>query len=157
MIELTLPYPLSANRYWRSFVPKGHTRAIVHLSDEAKAFKLQVSSIALRAGLLKPIDVRSEIVIRVWPERPQDWAKRAARDPFTWDDDVRCIDADNAVKVLLDAMKGVVLADDSRKFAWRLVIEHQEPDAGGARTVVTITPVPRRLHPQGDLLAEAAA
>jgi crossover junction endodeoxyribonuclease RusA len=156
MIELTLPYPISANRYWRSFVPKGHSRAIVTLSDEAKAFKQEVGWLALKAGVRQPIDVRSEIFIRVWPNRPQDWAKRAARNPFTWDDDVQCIDGDNAIKVLLDALKGVVIVDDSRRYAWRTTVEHQEPDAGGARTVVTITPLPRRVHPQRDLLGEPA-
>ena len=60
-------------------------------------------------------------------------------DGATWDDSVRCIDLDNAQKVLLDAFKGVVFEDD--KWVRRIVAERAEPDADGARVVVTITPL----------------
>ena len=50
MITLTLPYPVSANVYWRSFVPRGHSRAIVTLSDEAKAYKAAVGKLVREAG-----------------------------------------------------------------------------------------------------------
>jgi crossover junction endodeoxyribonuclease RusA len=56
----------------------------------------------------------------------------------TWDDTVRCIDIDNANKVLLDALKDVAIEDD--KWVRKLTAERMEPD-GEARVVVTITPL----------------
>ena len=41
-VRLVLPSPPSANRYWRSFVPRAGTRAITVVSDEAKAYKRDV-------------------------------------------------------------------------------------------------------------------
>ena len=134
-IVLTLPYPISANRYWRSFVPRGHQRAIVTLSDEAKAYKAEVAWMAKQAGIRAPIVGRVALDIRLYPKRPQDWAKRVKKSPLTWDDDVMCIDLDNANKVLFDALKGVAIDDD--KWVRRLTAERMEPD-GEARVVVTI-------------------
>ena len=155
MIELTLPYPISANRYWRSFVPKGATRAVVVPSDEAKLYKESVGWFVKKAGVRSPFPGRVVIEIQLYPQRPLDWAKRAAKDPFTWDDDVRSIDLDNANKVLLDALKGLVIVDDSRKYLRRLVSEQMEPD-GEARVVVTIRPLALPVSPQGDLLGAMA-
>lgn len=136
MIRLTLPYPLSANRYWQSFVPRGATRALVHLSTEAKAYKREVGKLAQLAGIRKPIAGRVEVSVQLYPHRPQDWQARMRKLGPAWDDSVQCIDVDNANKVLLDALKGVAIEDD----AWvrRLVAERMEPDAHGARVVVTI-------------------
>jgi crossover junction endodeoxyribonuclease RusA len=153
-ITLTLPYPVSANRYWRSFVPRGQSRAIVVLSDEAKAYKQQVGWMAHQAGIRKPIAGRVQVEIWLYPQRPQDWAKRARRDPVGWDDTVQCLDLDNANKVLLDALKGVAIEDD--RWVHRLVSSRMEPDGEG-RVVLTITSLMPRTAPQLDLLAEAAA
>lgn len=136
MIQLTLPYPISANRYWRSFVPRGHQRAIVTLSDEAKAYKAEVSWKAKAAGCRTPIAGRVAIGIQLYPARPLDWARRMRRAPMSWDDTVQCIDLDNANKVLLDALKGVAIEDD--KWVRRIVAERMEPDENGARVVVSI-------------------
>lgn len=130
MITLTLPYPVSANVYWRSFVPRGHSRAIVTLSDEAKAYKATVGKLVREAGIRAPIKGRVAISVQLFPARPQDWARRARKDPMNWDDDVRCIDLDNANKVLLDSLKGLVIEDD--KWVRRQVSERMEPD-GEAR------------------------
>lgn len=152
MVELTLPYPISANRYWRSFVPRGHSRAIVTLSDEAKSYKAEVGWIA-KQRLPQPLLGRVAVDIRLYPKRPQDWARRAAKNPLTWDDDVMCIDIDNARKVLYDALKGVAFSDDDRIF--RDSAQRMEPD-GAARVVVTITQLALPAHPQRDLIGEAA-
>lgn len=153
MIELTLPYPVSANVYWRSFVPRGHSRAIVTLSDEAKAYKEKVGWLVKAAGVRQPIAGRVAIEIRLYPARPQDWARRARKNPLAWDDDVRCIDLDNANKVLLDSLKGVAIDDD--KWVRRIVAERMEPD-GEARVVVVVTPLELPANPQTSLLGEAA-
>lgn len=152
MIELTLPYPISANRYWRSFVPRGHQRAIVTLSDEAKAYKQEVGWLAKKAGVREPITGRVAVAIRLYPKRPQDWERRARKNPLAWDDDVQCLDLDNANKVLFDALKGIAIEDD--RWVRRINAERMEPD-GGARVVVVITPLALPVSPQASLLEHA--
>lgn len=139
-VRLVLPPAISANLYWRSFVPKGGKRAIVVVSDEAKAYRRDVHKLAMAAGV-RPISGRVAIGVRMYPARPLDWAKRAAKSPEAWDDTVRSIDLDNCLKVLLDALKNVAFDDD----AWvrRIDAERCEPDEHGARVVVTITPIVR--------------
>lgn len=145
-MRLVLPSPLSANRYWRSFVPRHGSRAIVVVSDEAKAYRQTVHALALQAGVRKPITGRVALTVRMYPARPQDWAKRAAKDPDGWDDTVRSIDLDNALKVLLDALKNVAFEDDS--WVRKIDAERMEPDEHGARVVVTISPIVReRIAP----------
>lgn len=138
MISLTIPYPVSANRYWRSFVPRGHKRAIVVLSDEAKAFKSEVGWIAKAAGIRAPFDGRVAMTIKLYPGLPQDAAKRMRKLGDGWDDRVRSIDLDNALKVLIDSLKGIAYDDD--KQVWRIAAERMEPD-GQARAVVTVEPI----------------
>lgn len=152
MITLTLPYPVSANVYWRSFVPRGHSRSIVTLSDEAKAYKATVGKLVRAAGIRAPLAGRVAISVQLFSARPQDWARRARKDPTAWDDDVRCIDLDNANKVLLDSLKGLAIEDD--KWVRKLWSERMEPD-GEARVVVTIAQLVRAPAPQLDMLAEA--
>lgn len=151
MITLTLPYPPSANRYWRTAVVCG--RAQTYPSKDAKEFKCSVALACRRAGVMKPLAGRVAIGIQLYPNRPQDWVKRARKDPASWDDDVRCIDLDNANKVLLDALKGIVIEDD--KWVRRLVSERMEPDGEG-RVVVTITPIALPVV-QPDLIEAASA
>lgn len=153
MIRLTLPYPVSANVYWRSFVPRGHSRAIVTLSDEAKAYKATVGKLVREAGILTPLAGRVAISVQLFPARPQDWARRARKDPVGWDDDVRCIDLDNANKVLLDSLKGLAIEDD--RWVRRILSERMEPD-GEARVVVAIEALAIAHSPQLSLIAEAA-
>lgn len=135
-ITLRLPYPVSANRYWRTFQPKGHARAITVRSQEAKAFIAEVGILANAAGLRIPLDGRVALRVDLFPERPADWAKRAQKNPDAWDDDVRCIDLGNCEKVLSDALNGIAWIDD--KQLRRIYLERQEPDQFGARCIVTI-------------------
>lgn len=154
MIVLTLPYPVSANRYWRSFVPRGHQRAIVTLSDEAKEYKERVNLLAWQQGVREPIEGRVRVDIALYPHRPLDWAKRAKKDPEGWSDSVQCLDLDNCRKVLYDALKGVAFDDD--KWVHADAGQRMEPDEHGARVVVTITPLGKRSTPQASLLEVAA-
>lgn len=146
-ITLVLPPPVSANVYWRSFVPRGGKRAIVVVSDEAKAYRQTVHKLAMVAGVRQPITGRVALTVRMYPARPLDWSKRAAKNPDSWDDTVRSIDLDNALKVLLDALKNVAFDDD----AWvrRIDAERMEPDEHGARVVVTISPIVREAIAPG--------
>lgn len=157
MIFLTLPYPVSANVYWASRVvkPKGKpARAVTYVTNEAEAYRQKVAKIARAKGLDVPMACRLEMWLRLYPARPQDWAKRARLDPANWDDDVRCIDLGNAEKVLADALQGIVYTDD--KWIWKEHKERMEPDAHGARVVVGVRAMPRRAVPQAQLLEQAA-
>lgn len=139
-ITLTLPYPISANRYWatRTVAPKGGGRpmAMTYVTPEAKAFKAQVLALARAGGVAAPIAGRVQLEIKLYPHRPLDWQKRMRQAGAAWDDTVQCIDLGNAEKVLSDALKDVVMEDD--KWIRRIVSERMEPD-GEARVVVTIT------------------
>jgi crossover junction endodeoxyribonuclease RusA len=155
-ITLTLPYPISANRYWatRTVPAKGARKAmaLTYVTPEAKAFKDQVQLLARAAGVTKPITGRVQLEIRLYPHRPLDWQKRMRQAGAAWDDSVQCIDLGNAEKVLSDALKDVVMDDD--KWIRRIVSERMEPD-GEARVVVTITAM-AITQPQASLLGEAA-
>lgn len=134
MIRLTLPYPISANRYWRNVTIPGRTMLVP--TREAKDFKEQVGWLCRAAGVKAPIAGRVAITIRLYPARPLDWAKRQRTQGQTWDDSVRCIDLDNANKVLLDSLKGVAIEDD--RWVRSLHCDRMEPDEKGARVEMTI-------------------
>ena len=150
-ITLTLPYPLSANRYWRP-VKLGKHISIVP-TKEAKQFRIDILGLCRSQGVVKPITGRVHVDVKLYPKRPLDWQKRMRQDGAAWDDTVMCIDIDNANKVLLDALKDVAIEDD--KWVRRLTSERMEPD-GQARVVVTITAIPT-AQPQGSLLEQEAA
>lgn len=135
MIVLTLPYPVSANRYWRTYMPKGFKAPVTALSSEAKDYKAAVKRVARIAGVVAPIAGRVAVTVRLYPHRPLDFAKRMRTDGALWDDSVMCLDLDNALKVLIDSIKDVVIADD--KFVRRIVADRMEPD-GEARVELSI-------------------
>jgi crossover junction endodeoxyribonuclease RusA len=136
MLIVTLPWPVSANIYWRTRVVKGV--AMTYVSGDAKAFKADVLRLMRASGCREPITGRVAVAMTLYPHRPLDWQKRQRKLGEAWDDGVRSIDLDNAIKVTLDAMKGIAFEDD----AWvrRIIAERAEPD-GEARLVVTITAI----------------
>lgn len=136
MIVLSLPYPISANRYWRTYMPRGFAAPVTTISKEAKAYRAEVALAARLAGVRSPLVGRVAVDILLYPKRPQDWTKRARQDPDCWDDTVMCLDLDNANKVLFDSLKGVAIEDD--KWVRRITSQRMEPD-GEARVIVTIT------------------
>jgi len=133
MLTVTLPWPVSANVYWRTRVVKGV--AMTYVSAEAKAFKQEVQWLMRAAGCVRPMEGRVAVALTLYPHRPQDWQKRQRKLGPAWDDGVRSIDLDNAIKVTLDALKGIAFDDD----VWvrRIMAERAEPD-GEARLVVRI-------------------
>ncbi len=133
---LTLPYPISSNRYWRP-VRIGQHITIVPTS-EAKQYRRDVAALCREQGVVGTIAGRVHIDVKLYPKRPLDWQKRMRTAGAAWDDTVMCIDIDNANKVLLDALKNVAIDDD--KWVRRLTAERMEPD-GAARVVVTITAI----------------
>lgn len=118
-MRLILPYPVSANRYWRTVVAKKQLRALTFVSDEAKAYKQEVAWRAKAAGV-KPISGLVELRVRLVPKNGV------------------CMDLDNALKVTIDALKGVVYADDSQ--VYRIVAERGDADPTGARLEVEAVP-----------------
>lgn len=152
VITLKLPYPISANRYWRTFMPRGFKAPVTAVSNEAKAYKAQVGWIAKAAGVLTPMAGRVEVAYTLYPKRPQDWKKRAEKDPLGWADTVQCIDLDNAQKVLMDSLKGVVFEDD--RWVRRIVADRAEPDGEG-RLMVTIRRIAAAPSPQLALIGQA--
>ncbi|MEN5285776.1 RusA family crossover junction endodeoxyribonuclease [Stenotrophomonas lactitubi] len=153
LTRLTLPYPISANRYWavRVIPKKPKPLAITYVTEEAKAYKATVGHLAKAAGIRVPATGRVVLHIKLFPNRPQDWAKRARKDPHTWDDTVQCIDLGNCEKVLSDALNGIAWVDD--KQIRRTLLERMEPDEKGARLEVAI----EYLAAAPSLFGEAAA
>lgn len=153
MISLTFPYPLSANRYWKPIhIPtkgggKGHITIVP--TKEAEAYKAEIGWRAKAQGVRAPLAGPVEVTYQLYPHLPQDWAARAKKDPLWWDLTVKCIDLDNARKVLNDAMQDIVFGNDSliRKDPGEIMV----PD-GEARVVVTVKPY-ERAHPQEGLFA----
>ena len=85
---ITLPYPPSANRYWRTF--RGRTT----VSEEAKDYKSAAKQIALLSGA-SVHKCAVAVTIRIYRPRKSG-------------------DLDNRIKVLLDSMNGILYDDDKR-------------------------------------------
>ena len=143
MIRLTLPYPVSANRYWATrVVPiKGKPMPLVYVTSEAKAYRGDVAKICAAAGITQPLAGRIAVNVLLFPHRPLDFKTRQRKLGESWDDSVQCLDIDNANKVLLDALKGVAFDDD--RWVRKLSSERMEPD-GEARVVITIEQIATR-------------
>jgi crossover junction endodeoxyribonuclease RusA len=150
MIVLTLPYPVSANRYWRPVRIGKHITIVP--TKEAKEYRANVAAICATRRM-SPIAGRIAIAVRLYPNRPKDFAVRQRKLGPTWDDGVQSIDLDNANKVLLDALKGIAFEDD--RWVRRLQAERMEPDQHGARVIVAIEQLAVPVV-QGSLIAEAA-
>lgn len=129
MIRLVLPYPVSANRYWRTIVAKKQARALTFVSDEAKSYKAECGWIAKAAGCREPLTGIVALHMRLVPKNRV------------------CMDLDNALKVSIDALKGIVYADDAQ--VYRITAERLQPDAKGPRLEVDV----QCIDPQADLLA----
>lgn len=112
MIELTLPYPVSANRYWKTVWPRGCGRPVTTVTPEARAYRETVREVVNKAGIVRPLPGRVKVAYVLYPKRPLDWKRRARANPVCWDDTVQCIDLDNAQKILFDALEGVVFEND---------------------------------------------
>ena len=102
-----LPYPPSANAYWRSIVIKGTVRVLV--SKEAKEYKERVKYFA-RLLFKKPLTGAIGMQLRVY--RPE---KRG--------------DLSNRIKVLEDALCGIAYEDDSQIVEIR-AYRHDSPRDG---------------------------
>lgn len=151
-ITITLPYPISANRYWNSF-PLGK-RIMTAPSKEAVAYKQQVGWMLRAAGVREHIKGRVRIDIVLYAKRPLDWQARMRKFGAEWDNTVQRIDLDNARKCLYDSIKGLAIEDDF--WVWKDTGEVGEPDEKGPRVVVTITALSVE-QPQASMFDEVPA
>ena len=96
-IHLCLPYPVSANRYWRHITRKirGRLQAVVVVSDQALAYRERVAWMC-NAEKVKPLNGDVQVVFRLYPNKG------------------RCMDVDNAQKVTLDSLQGFAFRNDSQ-------------------------------------------
>lgn len=157
LIQITLPPPISANRYWAHRVLKsketGKWMAMTYVTTEAKQYKEAVAWLLRAAGVREAMKGRVQVDIQMYPHRPLDYKKRMRDDPLYWDDTVQRLDLDNARKVVNDALKEVAFADD--KCIFKDSGEVMEPDGRDACLVVTIRPYVRAVNPQASLLETA--
>lgn len=144
MITVTLPYPVSANRYWASRIvtPKGGKPFVsTYVTTEAKQFKEQVGWLLRAKGVRQVLPGRMQVDIKLWPHRPLDFKKRMREHGDLWDDTVQRLDLDNCRKVINDALKEIAIQDD--KCIFKDSGEVMEPDGRKACVVVTISPYVR--------------
>lgn len=110
--RLTVPYPISANNYWR--VQTFGKRAGIFVTQEAKRYKEAVGLLAKGRSLLG-----GELVLRLNVFRPR-----------------KIGDLDNSLKVLLDSLKGVLFLDDKQV---RRIEAERFDDAANPRAEIMIT------------------
>lgn len=127
MPKLILPYPPSANRYWRIF----RGRAVP--SAEAALYKRLVWAVARSSGMGDPTTapVALELILR--PVNPKDADRRERLQGPGWHHGLRCLDLDNALKAALDALQGIAYANDKQVMSIR--IERGVPVPNGALEV----------------------
>lgn len=115
-LVLNLPYPVSANRYWRIWRNKAVRSA------EATAYKSVVRRIAQEAGVM-PSEGSVAVCLRLIPKVNKDGSANKT-----------VIDLDNALKVTLDSLQGIAYENDTQ--VRRIVAEYSsEPVAGGGLAV----------------------
>jgi len=105
LINVMLPWPPSANRYWRNF--KGRTI----VSSEAKSFKDLVKALAY-TWRAKPIYGRVKVVIYAFPP------------------DKRVRDLDNLLKITIDAIKDAGLFPDDSQIDEISISRHEVTKPG---------------------------
>ncbi len=127
--ELWLPYPPSANRYWR------HARGRTFVSPEGEAFRKAARSqwFATYGLTVSPWNGAVALEVTLHPVRPKDWERRQRLQGETWVDSVRCIDLDNCLKIPLDALQGIAFEND--KQVREIIMKRGEPVEHGALRV----------------------
>ena len=109
MIALTLPYPPSANRYWRNY------RGVTVKSDEARIYQNHAGWLAKTAGYeMLTCDV--EVTLRVY--RPR-----------------KAGDLDNRIKVMLDTLRGIIYVDDEQVIK---IVAERFDDKGNPRVELEV-------------------
>lgn len=124
-VRLELPYPISANDFMGSFVPKGHSRPIPYVTPEAKAYKEHCGLIAKLAGCREPTTKPIEIASVVYHPRTVGKSGKSTG---------AVMDLDNVLKVTLDSLKEIVYVDD-RQIRRIRNVEYGAPSRDGGLVV----------------------
>jgi Holliday junction resolvase RusA-like endonuclease len=119
-IVLTLPYPPSANAYWRSLVIKGSVRVLV--SSEARKYKKLVAELASYTKPRLPGPLIGALRLSLTLYRP---IKRG--------------DLSNRIKVIEDALIGIAYADDSQITE---IVAKRFDDKTNPRVLVIVEQIP---------------
>lgn len=109
---LLLPYPVSANRYWR------HGQSRTYVSPEAQDYKARVVEIATAAGCV-PWEVEVELWVTLHPKLTVDGLPNKTR-----------MDLDNALKIALDCCQGALYINDRQVVAVHAAVGEAMPDGG---------------------------
>jgi crossover junction endodeoxyribonuclease RusA len=115
MPEIILPYPPSANRYWRI------ARGKLIVSDAAKEFKREAWVIACQGGRVEKIQGNVSLSVVLHPKTGSG----------------ACLDLDNALKITLDALQGIVYDNDKQVVH---ISARKREKAPGGRLVVSWGP-----------------
>lgn len=112
MITVRLPYPISANRYWR--LVRGRNM----VSKEAEAYKMEAGLRARLAGMRSPLSGPISIKFVLLPKAKKNGQASLIR-----------LDLSNCIKVSEDALNGIAFHDDNQVV--QIVAEIGEPVPGG--------------------------
>lgn len=118
-INITLPYPVSNNVYYR------HFRGITVISKRGREYKAIVAELCRFAGVTE-IAGKVAVEIEICPKKPK---KDTGKEP-------RCLDLDNMFKVALDSLQGHAYANDAQ--IWKLSGSRGEPVTGGQLNVKVV-------------------
>lgn len=146
-MKLTLPYPVSSNRYWVTFPyidrDTKKAKAVTVPSAEAKAYKAEVAWLAKQAGCREPSELPIEILtITLCPRMNKDGSASGT-----------VLDLMNSWKVVEDALQGVVYVNDKQIKRIRGPIEYGPPLPKGGLIVELVEYIP----PAIGLFAEKVA
>jgi crossover junction endodeoxyribonuclease RusA len=114
-MKVSLPYPISANRYWKI------ARNRIYRSPMAEAFK-KMAVVAARYAAMQKLSGPVEVVVALHPRMTKAGLASEVR-----------VDLDNAIKVTLDALNGIAWDDD--KQVVRLSANIDDPLPNGGLTV----------------------
>lgn len=112
--QITMPYPISTNRYYRTY------RNITTISAEGRLFK---DDMKLAYSNLKPVSDYVLLDITIHPKQKKDGLANK-----------KIIDADNGLKCIFDSLIGIVYHDDSQIKDFH--VDYGVPKANGGVTVV---------------------
>lgn len=114
---MILPYPISANRYWRNV--KGR----MVRSQEAKEYKITAGWIAKSVGV-KCTTNNVRVYIELHPKAKVNGEASETR-----------LDLDNVLKVCIDALNGIAYVDDKQVIEIYAKLSHAMKDGGLTVTV----------------------
>ena len=118
-INITLPYPVSNNTYYRNF------KGITTISKRGREYKAEVANLCKFAGITE-ISGKVAVSLEICPKKPK---TNTGKEP-------RCQDLDNIFKGVLDSLQGHAYANDSQ--IWKLSAVRGEPVPGGQLNVKVV-------------------